>query len=144
MTETGIENGTAQGNPSESTGTVKVSDGTGSQVFQIAWAQPSQSTWSDYDLETKINDVFTTMANNKNVKNFTKGTLSMATLDGNTMLFQSYSLIDGHQTIWGVQGVYFLNKSNKLYSFTTLSDNDLTEQSALSYFHYYVDSFVIQ
>jgi hypothetical protein len=84
------------------------------------------------------------MANNKNFKNFTKGTLATATLYGNSMVIQSYSELYGNQTIWGVFGVCFLNENDKVYSFTSVSDDDLTEQSALSYFHYYVDSLSFQ
>ena len=144
ITESGYANGIAQGSPSDSVGEVKVADVSGSQAFEIAWAQPSQNAWSDSESETVINTTFTTMANSKNLKNFTKGTLSTATLYGNSMVIQSYSELYGNQTIWGVFGVCFLNENDKVYSFTSVSDNDLTEQSALSYFHYYVDSLSFQ
>jgi len=114
------------------------------EVYQVAWMGIVEDTWEfTGDLQTTLEDAFWGMEQAEMTASLDRGELVETTKVGHQMLYQYYTLtyttdVEGY----GIQGVFYCNKSERFFQLTTIHNAISAKQDILEDFQRFLDSLV--
>lgn len=137
------EYGVLQSEANDVSGIVQATKGL-YDAYQVVWVAASQSLWeASGDLQQSIEDGFSGMEETEGIAHLDKGKLVEITKAGHETLYQYYIVTstEGDKSC-GVAGVFYCDKSEKVFSLMTAHPAISSEQDILEDFQRYLDSFV--